>query len=327
MSGPPADGAAPREGAATLGGLLAILLWSTTVGVGRSLTEAVGPVTAGVAVLGVSGGLALARLAASPARRRQVARLPRRYLAGCGALFAGYMLLILLAIGLAADRRQVLEVGLLNYLWPVLTLLLLLALVGGRARPALLPGTLLALAGIFLVLTAGEAVSWASLAANLAENPAAYLAGLGAGVTWALYSALTRKWAGGLGEGGVGLFLPASFLCLLALSAFVAEPRAWSGRAAAEAAFLGAATFVAYSLWDHAMRVGRAVVVAAASYLTPLLSTLVSAIYLAVAPGPAIWAGSALLVAGSLLSRWSVVATEPRPPAARSSPGPSRRRP
>ncbi|MBE0566127.1 MAG: EamA family transporter, partial [Krumholzibacteria bacterium] len=81
----------------------------------------------------------------------------------------------------------------------------------------------------------------------------------------------------------------------------------WTPRAGAEVVLLGVATWAGYSLWDAAMRRGHAVPVAAASYLTPLLSTVASCLYLGVVPGPRLWLGCALLVAGSLLS-WRAVA-------------------
>lgn len=91
----------------------------------------------------------------------------------------------------------------------------------------------------------------------------------------------------------------------------VEEPRAWGLRPLAGAGFLGIVTYVAYGLWDRAMRTGNVVLVAAASYLTPLLSTLLSCLYLAVVPAASLWVGCRLLVAGSFLSWLSV--SEPSP--------------
>lgn len=288
---------------ATAGGLAAILLWSTTVGVSRSLAEQVGPFSAGAAVCGVGGAFSLLALARDPARARRMLALPRRYLLGCGALFVAYLPALYLALGLAAGRGQVLEVGLLNYLWPALTILLSLPLLGHRARWALAPGTLLALAGVGLVLGVGRRSG-----GDLPANPWAYLLAAAAAVVWALYSNLVRRWAGGRGEGAVALFLPATALVMLGAGFWVDEPRLWAVRPAVEALFLGGATFGGYALWDLAMRRGDVVLVAAASYLTPLVSTLISCLYLAVVPGAGLWAGCALLVGGSLLS-WRSVRT------------------
>ena len=277
----------------------------------RSLSEALGPMTAVAAVYSVSGGLAVVSLLRSKERRRRILRLPVRYLAGCGVLFVAYMLVLFLAIGWADGRQQVLEVGLLNYLWPALTLVFSLVLLGNRASWLLIPGTLLALAGVFLVITDRTPVSWRSFSSNVAGSPAAYSLALAAAVIWATYSNLTRKWAGDREEGGVDLFLPLMTILLLPVWVLNDGHREWSGRAVAEAVFLGGATYAAYALWDHAMRRGRIILVAAASYLTPLLSTIVSCFYLTVVPGPKLWIGCSILVLGSILSWQSIsVASE-----------------
>jgi drug/metabolite transporter (DMT)-like permease len=104
----------------------------------------------------------------------------------------------------------------------------------------------------------------------------------------------------------VDLFLPATGLTLLLLSLGAGERSAWSTQAFAEAGFLGTVTYVAYDLWDTAMRRGNVPLVAAGSYLTALLSTLVSCAYLGVTPAASLWVGCGLLVAGSALSWLSV---------------------
>ncbi|RAM02888.1 hypothetical protein DO021_05655 [Desulfobacter hydrogenophilus] len=69
-------------------------------------------------------------------------------------------------------------------------------------------------------------------------------------------------------------------------------------------------TLMAYSLWDNAMRKGNTIFLVASSYMTPLLSTIVSCIYLSVAPTPSLWLGCGLLIFGSLLSWFSVKSGE-----------------
>src|SRR5512136_2997009 len=101
----------------TLFGFVAILLWSTTIAIIRSLTEEVGPITSAASIYLVGGFLSLIPLSYSRDRIIQVRTFSRLYLFGCGAIFVFYMLAIYLAVGLARDRQQVLEVGLINYLW------------------------------------------------------------------------------------------------------------------------------------------------------------------------------------------------------------------
>ena len=241
-------------------------------------------------------------------------RLPGLYLLGCGTLFAVYMIVLFLAVGLAEDRSQVLEVGLVNYLWPALTILLSVVILGKTAGLLLAPGTLLALAGVVLVMTQRASVSWQSLSANVASNPAAYALALAAACSWALYSNLTRRWAGAERVGAVNAFLPATGLLLLVLSLSVEKHVAWNGRALVEAACLGVLTWAAYGFWDLAMRKGDVVLVSACAYATPLLSTLLTCLYLGVSPTGNLWIGCCLIVVGSLLS-WVSVADRQTPEA------------
>lgn len=290
----------------TAGGLGAIVLWSTTFAFARSLAEQVGPVTAGAAAYLLGGVVCLLRLIMSGKPVARMATLPRRYLLGCGGLFILYTAALYLAVGLARDRAQMLEIALVNYLWPALTILFSLPLLKQRATWWLLPGTALALGGVFLVMTQGERVSWSAFFEHLAGNPVAYGLALAAAVSWGLYSALARRWAEPGCDGAVELFVPATGLVLLAVRLFVTEPANWSLPAAGEAAGLAAVTTLAYIFWDVAMRKGNLLLVVACSYFTPLLSTLVSCAYLKVSPGPKLWLGCLLLVAGSLMTWRSV---------------------
>ncbi len=298
-------------GSPTLCGIGAILMWSTTIGFARSLLEKVGPLTAGASVFLLAGIISAGRLLASREKIRRVRRLRRAYLLGCGGLFVFYQFALFKAIGLARDNGQVLEVGLLNYLWPALIILFSLVVLNKKARFFLLPGTLLALAGVFLVLTQDSPVNLAALSNNLGGNPAAYLLVLSAAVSWALYSNLTRRWAGGEDAGGVDLFLPATGLVLLLLCIIWPEGRSWDCWAVAEAVFLGVVMWAAYCLWDVAMRRTKVTFVAACAYFTPLFSTVISCLKLGVSPGPTLWFGCLLIIAGSWLSSVSVSDREP----------------
>jgi drug/metabolite transporter (DMT)-like permease len=290
----------------TILGIIAIVLWSATVALARSISERVGPLTAGAAVYLTAGGLLGLHLFWREGSFRALGRLPRRYVLGCGGLFVLYTLALFLALGLAADRGQAIEVGLLNYLWPTLTILFALILLGQRASLGLIPGTLLALCGVFLVLTQGAAVTWTSFATNLRANPAAYGLGGLAAVAWSLYSNLTRRWGSADGRGAVLVFTLATGMAFFAGRLFRPESGTWDVRVAVEMAVLALSTALAYVYWDLAMRAGDVVLVASCSYVTPFLSTVVSCLYLQVRPGLSLWVGCALIIAGSFLSWKSI---------------------
>ncbi len=299
----------------TLLGFAAILLWSSTVALARSTSEALGPLTAGSAVY-LTAGIFLAGFSFWKERSFKVLRtLPRKYAFGCGALFLIYTTALFLALGLAANRSQTLEVGLLNYLWPALTILFSLPILGNKATLGLIPATFLALGGVFLVLTHETAVSWISLTANLASNPIAYGLGLVAAVSWGLYSNLARRWGGTHSSGAVQFFTLGTGIAFVLIGIVWPETGVWTLKTAAEVAFLGIATALAYVFWDVSMRKGNMVLVAAGSYLTPLFSTIVSCLYLGVRPGPGLWLGCAIIIIGSFLSWLSV-----RPATAKGPP-------
>lgn len=303
-----------RLNLSTGSGLLAIVLWSSTIAVARSLSEQLGPITAAVSVYLIGGLFCVARLWVSKALARQVLHLSRKYLFGCGLLFVVYTVLLYVAIGLARDREQVLEIGLINYLWPAGTVVFSLWLLDKRANLLLLPGTVLALLGVFLVMTQGARMSWSSFVGHLQDNPVAYACAFAGAVAWALYSNLTRRWSEPGSEGAVELFIPATGVLLLLTRLLVTEPTAWNAQAVAEAILLGGVTAVAYVLWDVAMRKGDLLLVASCAYFTPLLSTGVSCAYLKVLPGSRLWVGAVLIVIGSLIS-WRSVSDKSRPAA------------
>ena len=290
----------------TVAGFAAIVLWSATVALARSTAERLGPVTAGLSVYLIAGLLLTGlRLRKGPlfGPRRSLAD---KYVFGCGALFVLYTIAFFLALGFAKDRNQTVEVGLLNYLWPALTLLFSLFLLGNKCGLGLIPGTLLALGGVFLVVTQGAALSWGAFTANLLCNPVAYGLGLFAAVTWGLYSNLARRWSPGHGGGSVHWFTLASGSAFVVIRLFVPEAGTWSVQAATEVVTLGVMTALGYLFWDLAMRAGNMVLVAAFSYLTPFLSTVVICAYLGVRPTPQLWVGCVLIVVGSYVSWRSI---------------------
>lgn len=290
----------------TILGLSAILLWSATVAVARSIAERIGPVTAGAAVYLTAGVLLGGDLFLKERSFTNLKRLPRKYVIGCGALFVLYTITLFLALGLAANRRQTIEVGLLNYLWPALTILFSLVILGQRASLALIPGTGVALGGVFLVLMQDTSVSWSSLVMNVLSNPGAYGLGALAGIAWALYSNLTRRWGEPNSRGAVLLFTLSTGLAFWLIRLFRPEGGTWGIRVVAEVAFLALATALAYVFWDIAMREGDMVLVASCSYLTPFFSTVVSCIYLSLWPSLNLWLGCLFIIAGSFLSWRSI---------------------
>ena len=220
-------------------GLVAVLLWSSSVAFIRTLSESLGPISTIVhAYLAERGGGAGPGRGSSREGWAVSGGLPRKYLWGCGALFVAYTTCYCLAVGLATDRAQVLAVGLVNYLWPSLTLLLSVPILGYRARWFLVPGMLVATAGMVVATTAGSGLSLAGLRASVVGQRAGLRPGLrrGGHLGPLLQPGAALGWGGGrrpplrprLGPRG-----PAA-------AASVGETSTWNARVVGELALHGA---------------------------------------------------------------------------------------
>ena len=289
----------------TVQGILALIFWGSSIAFTRSLTEKLGTLTSGSYIFLLAGSLFCAYLVVS-GRLQRVLRLSRAYLFGCGALFVVYIASLYVAIGTATGRLQVLEVGLVNYLWPSLTLVIAIPILRRKARFTLIPGCLLGFGGV-LFASAQFGESWTTFAGNLGSNWSPYMLALVAAVCWALYSNLTRRWAREAESGAVPLFLLASGLVLLGLRVLYPERTEWTSQSILELAYLTLfSSILAYAFWDAAMRRGNATLVASLSYLTPLLSVVIGSIYLGVGPGWNLWIGCLLVIVGSVTCKLSI---------------------
>jgi drug/metabolite transporter (DMT)-like permease len=273
----------------------AILLWSSLALVVSRLGHLPAILMTGIA-LSIGGLLGLVRL-------KEWRVPPRTLLVGTGGIF-GYHVMLFTAFRLA----PIVEANLINYLWPLLIVLLTPVILPGfglRARHV--AGAVMGLAGAALIVTRG------SIHPDLSALPG-YLLAAAAAVTWAVYSLLTKRLPA-FGSGAVGAFcLAAGVLSLATYFAVPGNP----GLGVVQAGdwplllLLGVGPMgAAFFLWDAALKKGDPRIIGSLSYLTPLLSTL--ALTLVGGRGMSLLAGAAMVlivagaVTGSLPLRSSVV--------------------
>ena len=236
----------------------AILLWASLALLGSRVSHLPALLVTGVALC-IGGCLGLVRV--------REWRVPLATLGvGIGGIF-GYHVMLFSAFRLS----PIVEANLVNYLWPLLIVLLSPAILPGLGlRLRHVVGAFMGLAGAALIVSGG------SIHPDFSALPG-YLLAAAAALTWAVYSLLTKRLPA-FGSGAVGAFcVAAGALSLLVHTAqsgaagFTGiRPQDWLVLAALGVGPMGAAFF----LWDAALKRGDPRVIGALSYLTPLLSTL-----------------------------------------------------
>lgn len=239
--------------------LTAILIWSTLALAGNGL-QSVPRLLLLAAVLITSGTTSLVRRRAWNIQLKTMA-------VGVGGIF-GYHFLYFTAFALA----PAVEANLMNYLWPLLIVVLSpLVLRGTRLRTNHVIGALFGLAGASMIATGGK------FNLQMMYLPG-YLAALGAALIWALYSLMTKRLPP-FPTDSIGAFCLMSGLLSLGMYFL-------GGGSGAEIASLTAQQWIflilvgigpmgaAFFFWDAALKRGDPRVIGSLAYLTPLLSTV-----------------------------------------------------
>lgn len=266
--------------AAALG---AIVLWSTLASFGVVLSHLPPFYLTGCALsLGALPGIArFARWRVPPAT----------LVLGVAGLF-GFHFLLFLALRYAPP----VEANLVNYLWPLLIVLLTpLLLPGWRLQVRHVQAALLGFAGAALAIGAAPAAASSTALAGFALAA-------GSAVVWACYSLLTRRvapfssWAIG------GFALAAGALSLLCHALFEPPAALRAGDLPLLLALGLGPMGGAFYLWDIAMKRGDPRVIGVLAYATPLLSTLLLVVVTGRTLSPALGGAAFLVIAAAALA-------------------------
>jgi drug/metabolite transporter (DMT)-like permease len=236
----------------------AILIWSSLAILGTRVESVPSLLLVGVS-LTVGGGLSINKV--------REWKIPfKTILIGVGGIF-GYHYLIFTAYKLA----PIIEVNILNYLWPLLIVFLSpIILPSFKLKKHHIMGTMLGLTGAALIITGGR------LEVD-SQHILGYLMAAGAALVWATYS-LMQKRVDPFSTGAVGGFCFVSGI--LSLVIYLAESSnigfyfptvsEWVTLVLLGLGPMGSAFF----LWDKALKEGDPRIIGSLSYLTLLLATL-----------------------------------------------------
>jgi drug/metabolite transporter (DMT)-like permease len=274
---------AAAPGVAIPAALGAIVLWGTLATFGVALAHLPPLFLTGCALtIGAAPGLSHVRQWRVP-----VATL----LLGVCGLFGFHFLLFL-----ALRRAPPVEANLVNYLWPLLIVLLTpLLLPGWRLRPVHVAAAAIGFAGAALAIGAAPITITPTVALGFAFAA-------GSALVWACYSLLTRRVAP-FSSWAIGGFALASGVLALACHALFEAPATLRDGDALLLALLGLGPMGgAFYLWDIAMKRGDPRVIGVLAYATPLLSTALLVVVTGRALTPALAAATLLVVIAAVLA-------------------------
>jgi drug/metabolite transporter (DMT)-like permease len=283
--------------AATLHGLVAVLLWASLAAL-TTYAGAIPPLQLAAMTFAVG---TLVGIGYAWATGERLGPVLRAVPAGAWALGVYGLLVFHACYFYALQHAPPIEVSLIVFLWPLLIVLisgLLPARLGGRPLHWWhVAGALLAFAGTVSIplSVAGRPGFGGSLSG--------YVAALAAALIWSSYSVASRIYrrvpsSAVVGSCAVTAF--GSWLLHLAL-----EPTVWPASPTSWAAVIGLGlgpVGLAFYVWDRGMKHGNIQLLGAISYATPLMSTMImAALDLGEANGT-LWIAAALVTTGALIA-------------------------
>ena len=218
-----------------------------------------------------------------------------------GALFGCHFLYFL-----AVQNAPVVEVSLLAYLWPLLIVVFSAFLPGERLKWNHILGVVLGLGGAFYVISKGQSFTFAN------GLQLGHVIAIPYAIFWAGFSVLIRKYGDVPSDIVAGFCLACA--ALAATSHFIFEPTLWSFSAQQVLAIVGLGLFpmgAAFYAWDYGMKKGDRMVLGAASYIAPLLSTAILVVSGFAVYHWSIAIGCLLITAGAIIAAKDMILKKP----------------
>ncbi len=256
-----------------LAGLAAIILWSMTIPLYKSVCSHMDPLC-GIGVSFGIGGLFLSIVKWKQLKER-VSKNSNKSLGLALFLFLAYQMLLVFAISGSQNNRQALEVGLTNHLWPMMMIVCSLIFFKQQWNLLLPLGLCLSFFGVVYASMPEFSLSEISIF----KNPLPYTLAFIAAMCWALYSVCNRRYGHPEHPAPVSIYtlICGSIYCIWSLAEGTFRiPHA----VIFDLSILTISTAFGYFLWDYAIHKGDLIILASMSYFVPLLSILFGAFYL-----------------------------------------------
>lgn len=266
----------------------AVLLWASLASIGAGLAHIPPLLLTGL-------GLTIGSFLSLPISGFKLSRLkvtPAVLAVGVYGLLGFH-----LALFAALQTAPAIQANLINYLWPLLLVLLAPLFIKTKLTLWQVIAAVVGFIGAALAIASGGEIT--------GGFEIGYLYAFAAAVIWSTYSLLTKRW-GDFSTSSVGTFALVSGL-LAILGHFLLEQPAviqatdWWLLALMGLGPLGGAFY----LWDYALKQGSAQRVGLISFATPLLSTTLLILTTGAALSPLLLVSAALIIGAAIMGRSS----------------------
>lgn len=300
-----------KSAKATCFGFVAILLWSSIIGLIKEVTTAFGAIGGSALMYSLAFLFLLLSGAWVPFKK-----FPKKYLLIGGLLMIFYEFCLSLSIGYSQNSRQAIEIGMVNYLWPTFTMVGTIIFHTKKTNWFIVPGVLLSMLGIVWVLGGDEGLDLQQMLNNVRQNPLSYgLAFIGA-MLWSGYCVATLKFAQGIN--GVMLFFMLVALVLWGKYFFLDDAPVMHFTIPSVIYLLITAAIMgfSYAAWNIGIMGGNVTLLTVASYFIPVFSSALSSVLLATVLGLSFWQGALMVCVGAVLCWISTIQRKPKGPNA-----------
>ncbi|HCI3537966.1 TPA: aromatic amino acid DMT transporter YddG [Acinetobacter baumannii] len=291
---------------ATLIGLSAILMWASMVGFVKHITTVIGP-DVGITLIYSLSALLLLIIFRVP----NFKLISKKYLILGAILFIAYELCFSFALAYSKTAQQAIEVSIVNYLWPSLTVLAFVIFRELKFNVFIILGLFISISGIIFIQTGNGDFSLGRVVDNFHSNPLSYVLAFIGAIIWAFYCVLTKKMSKGQNPISIFFLGVALTLWLKLLFSSQVSLSSLDLNTILSLIVASAAIGLGYAAWNIGIIHGNITMLVVASYFTPIISSLLAMLVLQTELSISFWQGTAMVTAGSLIcwlsTNWAVI--------------------
>ena len=295
---------------ATLAGIFAVIIWSTTIAFSKSVMETEGNYSAMFLIYFFSGILMFMTLLVWLKKDffTKWKKLTFKYYSRIGIFLLLNNTLLFIAIGFTSNENELLIVTIINYLWPIITYIIKVPIFKLKPKVGLFVLSItLAVSGVVIAFSQTYSlVEFMQALKTAGYNIWAYILTFLTAVSWALYSNLTKKYHTDDDIAALPIIFIFSGLLFLFVQIFHGQFVFSSLNSLYKnhelIYMIIGPTAMAYLLWYIAMKKGNKNLVVSISFLIPLLSILVLSLKFSKEIGMMFWVAAMFLIAGAYLS-------------------------